>query len=213
MKKSISSCTLKSYLTPSGLAQDGRKTTRTGFTIVELLIVIVVIAILAAISVVAYTGIQNRAAQTAIVSEANQWRKLFEAYKAVNGNYPSPVASGDPLTSGGPGSNTLNNYCLGTGFPQSGGDTYCHVASSGSSYRVVESTGAHLLSLLSDVGVPPANTKKYLYGGVTGPLLRYYAANNLQIYTTFPSGTSCTSLGMQTGFGDASRQDCYYTLN
>jgi prepilin-type N-terminal cleavage/methylation domain-containing protein len=32
-----------------------------GFTIVELLIVIVVIAILAALSVVAYNGIQNRA--------------------------------------------------------------------------------------------------------------------------------------------------------
>lgn len=32
-----------------------------GFTIVELLIVIVVIAILAAISVVAYTGVQGRA--------------------------------------------------------------------------------------------------------------------------------------------------------
>jgi prepilin-type N-terminal cleavage/methylation domain-containing protein len=35
------------------------KRTMSGFTIVELLIVIVVIAILAAISVVAYTGIQN----------------------------------------------------------------------------------------------------------------------------------------------------------
>lgn len=35
-------------------------TQRSGFTIVELLIVVVVIAILAAITVVAYTGIQNR---------------------------------------------------------------------------------------------------------------------------------------------------------
>ena len=34
---------------------------QTGFTIVELLIVIVVIAILATISVVAYTGVQVRA--------------------------------------------------------------------------------------------------------------------------------------------------------
>ena len=37
-----------------------------GFTIVELLIVIVVIAILAAITIVAYTGIQNRAYDTAV---------------------------------------------------------------------------------------------------------------------------------------------------
>lgn len=37
------------------------KAAKRGFTIVELLIVIVVIAILAAITVVAYNGIQNRA--------------------------------------------------------------------------------------------------------------------------------------------------------
>ncbi|MCA9336117.1 prepilin-type N-terminal cleavage/methylation domain-containing protein, partial [Candidatus Saccharibacteria bacterium] len=36
------------------------KNKKTGFTIVELLIVIVVIAILAAITIVAYNGIQQR---------------------------------------------------------------------------------------------------------------------------------------------------------
>ena len=45
------------------------KSKQTGFTIVELLIVIVVIAILAAISVVAYAGIQDRARQARIDSD------------------------------------------------------------------------------------------------------------------------------------------------
>ena len=72
---------------------------KSGFTIVELLIVIVVIAILAAISVVAYTGIQNRAYNTKVIAGSDQYQKAFLAYKAVNGSYP---------TGGG---------CLGTNYP------------------------------------------------------------------------------------------------
>lgn len=60
-----------------------------GFTIVELLIVIVVIAILAAISVVAYNGIQNRANNTKVQSDMRQVAKLIEVYNAQNGSYPS----------------------------------------------------------------------------------------------------------------------------
>jgi len=43
--------------------------TNKGFTIVELLIVIVVIAILAAITIITYRGIQNRAHETAVQSD------------------------------------------------------------------------------------------------------------------------------------------------
>lgn len=182
-----------------------------GFTIVELLIVVVVIAILASISIVAYIGIQGRATEAAILSEVSQWKKLFVAYKAVNGSYPSP-ATGNPLTSGGPGSNVRNYYCLGTGFPSSGGTPYCFLVSLGSSYGVEESTGSYLLSQLTSIGIPPANTKKYVYGGVTGPVLAFISTNNLQIYAVFPGGTTCPS-GMQRGYGDTNRQDCYYTLN
>jgi prepilin-type N-terminal cleavage/methylation domain-containing protein len=48
------------------------KQKQSGFTIVELLIVIVVIAILAAITIVAYNGIQNRARDTSVQSTASQ---------------------------------------------------------------------------------------------------------------------------------------------
>lgn len=59
-----------------------------GFTIVELLIVIVVIAILAAIVIVAYNGIQTRAKDTRKQSDIKQVQKLVEAYNAEHGEYP-----------------------------------------------------------------------------------------------------------------------------
>ena len=65
-----------------------------GFTIVELLIVIVVIAILAAISIVAYTSMQQRARDSIRASDAKSIVKALEAYKAVNGRYPLPTPTG-----------------------------------------------------------------------------------------------------------------------
>lgn len=62
---------------------------RSGFTIVELLIVIVVIAILATISVVAYTGIQNRAHDSAVQNDLSNLRKIVEIDSIdTNGYYP-----------------------------------------------------------------------------------------------------------------------------
>ena len=62
---------------------------KVGFTIVELLVVIVVIAILAAISIVAYNGIQNRSKDSKVSSEVSHVKKAIELYKIDNGIYPS----------------------------------------------------------------------------------------------------------------------------
>ena len=50
---------------------------QTGFTIVELLIVIVIIGILAAITVVAYSNIQQRANNSKIASDLAQIQKAI----------------------------------------------------------------------------------------------------------------------------------------
>lgn len=59
-----------------------------GFTIVELLIVIVVIAILAAITIVAYNGIQTRAENSKTASAVAAWAKALQMYKVDEGSYP-----------------------------------------------------------------------------------------------------------------------------
>lgn len=59
-----------------------------GFTIVELLIVIVIIGILAAIVIVAYSGITSRAKITSVKSDLSNMAKKMDIYKATNGTYP-----------------------------------------------------------------------------------------------------------------------------
>ncbi len=60
-----------------------------GFTIVELLIVIVVIGILAAITIVAYNGIQTRARDTDRANDVATIQKKLELFYVENGYYPN----------------------------------------------------------------------------------------------------------------------------
>lgn len=64
------------------------QTGRLGFTIVELLIVIVVIGILAAITIVAYNGIQARAENTKTVNSVTAYARAIRSYAAINNTYP-----------------------------------------------------------------------------------------------------------------------------
>jgi len=60
-----------------------------GFTIVELLIVIVVIGILATLVIVTFTGIQQKARNSQRQTDINAVDSHVEAYYASSGNYPT----------------------------------------------------------------------------------------------------------------------------
>ena len=60
-----------------------------GFTIVELLIVIVVIGILAALVITTFTGIQKKARDTERETDIKAIHGQVEAYYAQNGYYPA----------------------------------------------------------------------------------------------------------------------------
>ena len=71
-----------------------------GFTIVELLIVIVVIAILAAITIVAFNGVTARANTSSAQSAASTVVKKIEAYHAENAEYPTESQLTDTESNG-----------------------------------------------------------------------------------------------------------------
>jgi type II secretion system protein G len=60
-----------------------------GFTIVELLIVIIVIGILAALVITTFTGVQQKARDTERQTDVKAVHGQLEAYYAQNGKYPT----------------------------------------------------------------------------------------------------------------------------
>jgi prepilin-type N-terminal cleavage/methylation domain-containing protein len=106
-----------------------------GFTIVELLIVIVVIGILAAITIVAYNGVSQRASAAASQSAAEQAAKKVLTYMVLN----SDQVPTDLVTAGVPSNgNTAFQY---SSNPTSSPQTFCITATTGSkSYFVNNST-------------------------------------------------------------------------
>lgn len=62
-----------------------------GFTLVELLIVIVIIAILTVIALVAYNGIQNQARKTTAESSAKTAADKVQIYYTKEGKYPTDL--------------------------------------------------------------------------------------------------------------------------
>ncbi len=105
-----------------------------GFTLVELLIVIVVIAILAAISVVAYNGVQDRARISTMQADLHNAATQLTVFEVDNEAYPTPNLP----ASIAPSANNSYEYT-------SDGTTYCLTVTSSSpnvsSYYISDTNG------------------------------------------------------------------------
>lgn len=64
-----------------------------GFTLVELIIVIVVLGVLAAILIIGYNGIQRRSHDSVARYTVSDAYKVLQAYYVENRNYPSNIAN------------------------------------------------------------------------------------------------------------------------
>ncbi len=106
-----------------------------GFTIVELLIVIVVIAILASIIIVSYNGIQRSAIEASLKSDLENGTKTIEMSNVENGSYPTHSAANALLKPSLENQLTFtptgSSYCLQASTARLGGISFYRVATSG----------------------------------------------------------------------------------
>jgi prepilin-type N-terminal cleavage/methylation domain-containing protein len=103
-----------------------------GFTIVELLIVIVVIGILAAITIVAYNGVQNKAHASSASSALTQAVKKIGVWQVDN-----PGTTPTDLSTAGVADGTSVSFQYKPGVS----GAYCITATSGTvSYKITEAT-------------------------------------------------------------------------
>jgi len=98
-----------------------------GFTIVELLIVVVVIAILAAVTIVAYNGISTRAKESSLKTELTNGVKQLQVFKIQNGAFPtdtSGIKKADTTTFTYTYDNATQTFCLSAVSSLLAGKTY-----------------------------------------------------------------------------------------
>ena len=94
------------------------------FTIVELLVVIVVIGILAAITIVSYTGISSKATVSSLQSDLSSAKKQLALYYVDHNTYPASINNSNcPLDSVGTAD---TKYCI----KPSGSNTFTYISSS-----------------------------------------------------------------------------------
>lgn len=130
--------------------QTESKQHRSGFTIVELLIVIVIIGILATITIVAYNGIQDRARVSATTSALTQANKKIRVWQTSNSDqFPSALTDAgitEPenvaLQYTSDNSTTPGTYCLTATY----GTVKYYLDSSGGAPKPGVCTGYNLLA-------------------------------------------------------------------
>ncbi|MBH2007786.1 type II secretion system protein [Candidatus Saccharibacteria bacterium] len=199
-----------------------------GFTIVELIVVIAMIGILAAIGIVMFNGVQDRAYNLERLNEMKGWENIFTIYAAQEKKYPSVPA--------------LGGYCLGSGFPTktqiddefsswgsppaasarwspaetaNPAEGYCrNIMSYGSgNWQARHAVNTSLNTQLSSVGKLPSNQQ---FGGdydwMVTPYVTYQGTNSVIISQAF-IGTTCPKTTTPVGPAGTNLMLCQITLS
>lgn len=139
-----------------------------GFTLVELLIVIVVIAILAAITIIAYNGVTQKAHAVALQSDLSNGGTALRMYQGVNGVYPSTI-------------DAVND---GQGMKASSGDTFSYykVSSDGSAYCLQADGFGMTYAMDGDNAAASGHCAGTVAVSGTAPIISTFAGNGTAGY-------------------------------
>lgn len=153
---------------------------QTGFTIVELLIVIVVIGILAAITIVAYNGIQEKARASGLVSDLRGAATQLKLDHSKTNAYPATIAAADNGNGLESSSNTTYRYTVNNStFPQ----TFCLSATEGTMFYMVTESTMPIEGSCVNVAAGATSPSAILTDGNTATSPYYQAATGLQSVT------------------------------
>lgn len=181
-----------------------RRNVRQGFTIVELLIVVVVIAILSAITIVSFNGVTQRARIALISSDLDSATKRLSIDRTLNDSYPVTTAAANNGAGLRASTGTAYQYTVNnTANPQ----TFCitatnrsvsYYASSTLSIPTAGACAGHI-----DGGVPP----------ITNLAINPSAEVDTSNWYTWPGDNGAVTHSHQTsgGFSGASSVRAVWT--
>ena len=179
---------------------------QTGFTLVELLIVIVVIGILSAVSVTAFNGVQTKARHAQLKTTVLAYAKAFELYAVEHGDLPPADWQCIGLPDDYPAEDGfLENHC-GNGDHRYYKDS---LYSSTTMNLILPYMGEKLITGRYAKGPTEYN------GDVRGLLYdRHINTTNKAVIAFFVKGKNGCPIGDQVGYNltyDSTR--CYYRLS
>lgn len=179
-----------------------RTSLKSAFTVIELLVSIAVIAILAALVIVSYNGVRQRAAEGTLQSDLFAGKSAIGLYKSEFDVYPTSFDANNCALSP---TSTTTKYCvkLSSGSNMSSytssSDTFTlKIANTTTAYQITENTSPVQVALMTCptgfIAVPGSST----YGTSDFCVMKYEAKNVGGVATSVAAGTPWVSISQNT---------------